>query len=80
MTNTTNATQNPPQLLTARELATALKLCPDTIRRAAKAGAIPSLKIGGAIRFNENHVAQITRDGFAWPKRETNESGASENV
>jgi len=60
------------QLLSARELATALKLCPDTIRRAAKAGAIPSLKAGGAIRFNADHVAQITRDGFAWPKRKTN--------
>jgi len=79
MNNEIIALQNPPQLLTARELATALKLCPDTIRRAAKAGAIPSLKIGGAIRFNENHVAQISRDGFAWPKK-PNESGASENV
>jgi excisionase family DNA binding protein len=70
--NTTSATQNPPQLLSARELATALKLCPDTIRRAAKAGAIPSLRAGGAVRFNPEHVAQITAHGFAWPKRKTN--------
>ncbi len=67
--NATNTTERPPQLLTARELATALKLNPETIRRAAKAGAIPSLKIGGAIRFNPEHVAQISRDGFAWPKK-----------
>jgi excisionase family DNA binding protein len=72
MNNATNAPQSPPQLLTARELATALKLCPDTIRRAAKAGAIPSQKLGGAIRFNAEHVAQITAHGFAWPKRKTN--------
>jgi excisionase family DNA binding protein len=71
MTNEIIAPQNPPQLLTARELATALKLCPDTIRRAAKAGAIPSQKLGGAIRFNSEHVAQITRDGFQWPRKTT---------
>jgi len=63
------APQNPPQLLTARELASALKLCPDTIRRAAKAGKIPHLRAGGAIRFNENHVAQITAHGFALSKK-----------
>jgi excisionase family DNA binding protein len=69
MTDTTNATRTAPQLLTARELAGVLGLCPDTIRRAAKAGAIPFVKVGGAIRFNENHVAQITRDGFQWPRK-----------
>jgi excisionase family DNA binding protein len=66
------ATQETPKLLSPRELAKCLGLCPDTIRRAAKAGAIPSLRAGGAVRFNSEHVAQITRDGFAWPKRETN--------
>jgi excisionase family DNA binding protein len=65
MTETTNATQ----LLSARELAGVLGLCPDTIRRAAKAGAIPSLRAGGAVRFNSEHVAKITRDGFAWPRK-----------
>ncbi len=72
MANTPIATQNPPQLLSPRELAAVLGLCPDTIRRAAKAQAIPSLRIGGTVRFNSEHVAQITRDGFAWPKRKTN--------
>ncbi len=65
MTETTNATQ----LLSARELAKCLGLCPDTIRRAAKAGAIPSLRAGGAVRFNSEHVATITRDGFQWPRK-----------
>ena len=65
MPNTTIEMQNPTQLLSPRELAQVLGLCPDTIRRAAKAGAIPSLKAGGAIRFSGEHVAQITRDG--WP-------------
>jgi excisionase family DNA binding protein len=65
MTNTTKATQ----LLSPRELAGVLGLCPDTVRRAAKAQAIPSLKIGGAIRFNPEHVETITRDGFAWPRK-----------
>jgi len=72
MTETTNATQ----LLSPRELALLLGLCPDTVRRAAKAGAIESLKVGGAIRFNAEHVAQITRDGFAWPKRKTGDKRA----
>ncbi len=65
MTETTNTTQ----LLSARELAGVLGLCPDTIRRAAKAGAIPHLRAGGAIRFNPEHVAQITRDGFQVPRK-----------
>ncbi len=65
MTNATNVMQ----LFSPRELAGVLGLCPDTVRRAAKAGAIPSLKVGGAVRFNESHVAQITRDGFAWPRK-----------
>jgi excisionase family DNA binding protein len=69
MANTPIATQNPPQLLSARELATALKLCPDTIRRAAKAGKIPHLRAGGAIRFNPEHVAQVMRDGFQCPRK-----------
>jgi excisionase family DNA binding protein len=72
MTDTIVEMQNPPQLMNPRELAKCLGLCPDTIRRAAKAGAIPSLRAGGAVRFNSDHVAQITRDGFAWPKRKTN--------
>jgi excisionase family DNA binding protein len=65
MTETTNTTQ----LLSPRELAKCLGLCPDTIRRAAKAGAIPFVKVGGAIRFNAAHVETVTRDGFQWPKK-----------
>jgi excisionase family DNA binding protein len=69
MSNEIFATERPPQLLTARELATALKLCPDSVRRAAKAGKIPFLRTGGAIRFNPEHVAQIMRDGFQCPRK-----------
>ncbi len=69
MANTTIEMQSPPQLLTARELATALKLCPDSVRRAAKAGKIPFLRAGGAIRFNPEHVTQIMRDGFQCPRK-----------
>ncbi len=65
MTETTNATQ----LLSARELAGVLGLCADSVRRAAKAGAIPHLRAGGVLRFNAEHVAQITRDGFHVPRK-----------
>jgi excisionase family DNA binding protein len=65
MNHTTSQTT---QMLSARELAELLKLAPDTVRRAAKKGAIPSLKLGGALRFTEEHIAQITERGFQWPK------------
>jgi excisionase family DNA binding protein len=67
MTETTNTTQ----LLSARELAAVLGLSPDSVRRAAKAGSIPFVKAGGVLRFNAEHVAQITQFGFQ-PPRKTN--------
>lgn len=63
------ATNPPAQLLSPRELAGVLGLCPDTVRRAARAGKVPFLKVGGAIRFNADHVAQITREGWQCPKK-----------
>ncbi len=68
MVNTTIETQ----LMSARELGDLLQLHADTVRKAAKAGLIPCVRIGGTIRFSGAQVAQITRDGFAWPKRKTN--------
>lgn len=66
--NTTHGAQNAP-LLNAAQLAGVLGLAPETIRRAARLGAIPCLRAGGVIRFNADHVATITRDGFAWPEK-----------
>jgi excisionase family DNA binding protein len=65
MVNTTIETQ----LMSARELGDLLQLHADTVRKAAKAGLIPHLRAGGAIRFNPEHVAQITRDGFQVPRK-----------
>jgi excisionase family DNA binding protein len=64
-------TTDTKQLLSARELAGVLGLCPDSVRRAAKAGKIPHLRAGGAIRFNPEHVAQITQFGFQPPRKKT---------
>jgi hypothetical protein len=66
-TFTTDATQTAPQLMTARELGRLTKLCPDTIRRAAKKNLIPSQRCGAAIRFSPEHVAQIIANG--WQKQ-----------
>lgn len=75
----TNHTTNENQLLNSRELAGVLGLAPDTVRRAAKAGAIPFVRIGGAVRFNADHVATITRDGFTWPDKAAKSGNACRN-
>ena len=74
---------NAPQLLTAQELARALRLNPQTLYRLARRGVIPSIRIGGkSLRFDPVRV----RDSFepkhmpaTRPKRErqTFKAGAS---
>ena len=44
------------KLLSTNELATYLRLKPVTIRRKAKTGEIPSLKIGNRLRFNKKQI------------------------
>ncbi len=81
-TNTlqTDATQTPPPLLTAAQLAQALGLCSASVRRAAKAGCIPFIKTGGRIRFTPEQVSYVMREGFSVPKskkkREVKTNGA----
>ena len=41
---------------TVKEMAEILSVSVDTIRRKAKAKAIPAIKIGSSFRFNPEHV------------------------
>jgi predicted site-specific integrase-resolvase len=66
------ATQETPKLLSPRELAGVLGLCPDSVRRATKRGLISCVRIGGAIRYRPEDVEKVMSDGFAWPKCKTN--------
>jgi excisionase family DNA binding protein len=50
-------------LLTAEQLASELGLRPGTIKRWARAGIIPSLRLSGkVIRFDPDAVGQVLRD------------------
>lgn len=44
---------------TAQEVAEVLRVSPDTIRRRAKRGLIPAVKIGDAWRFELDRVVRV---------------------
>ena len=53
-----------PKILTAQELGTYLATRPTTIRRWAKEGLIPSLRLpGGGVRFNFDEVIKSLESG-----------------
>ena len=45
------------RLLTVRELATLLQLHAKTVERMARAGRLPSLRVGGRLRFRPSDIA-----------------------
>ena len=51
--------------LTAQELSSLLQVAPKTIYRLAKAGRIPSFKIGNALRFDPKQMARWLREKVA---------------
>lgn len=53
-----------PFLLTSRQAATALAICPRTLWSLKEKGEIPFLKVGGLVRFSPN-------DLLAWIKMRT---------
>ncbi len=57
-TDTTNSAQNAPTWLTTREMATRVRLHQKTLLRMARAGLIPSLRAGRAVRFPAEAVEQ----------------------
>ena len=51
-------TQDPPRLrLRTVEVAVALDVSPDTVRRLVADGDLPALRIGGALQFRHEDVA-----------------------
>ncbi len=44
------------ELLTTREVASYLKLRPETVLRKVKRGEIPAIKIGGRFRFDTKQI------------------------
>jgi len=58
-------------LITAEELAIKLKLNLQTVYKLAREGKIPSVRIGGAVRFDEEEVVNFLRGG-------DNEGGSGE--
>lgn len=49
-------------LLTVREVADRLRLHPGTVYRLARAGALPSLRVGRSIRFQADEIERIGRE------------------
>jgi len=64
------------QLITPRQLAGVLGLDPETVRRAARAGVIPSVQFGAAWRFTPEHVREIRAKGWKRARR----AGAQESI
>ena len=55
-------------LLTVKEAAAFLRLCPDTIYRATKAGNLPHVRIGRSIRFSQEALEEyLNNPGSADP-------------
>ena len=53
------------RLLTADETAAYLKVCRDTVYRLARAGQIPSVRVGGQWRFRERDIRDWLRPASA---------------
>jgi len=47
--------------LTAKQLATMLNISPKTVFKLAKAGRIPSFRVGSAVRFDARHIIDWLR-------------------
>ena len=58
-----------PLLLTSRQAATALAICPRTLWSLKQKGEIPALKVGGLVRFSSDDLQ-------AWIKMHTEGSEA----
>jgi len=57
------------ELLTTREVATYLKLRPETVLRGVKKGEIPAIKVGGHFRFDKNQIDEWLNNNSTLKKR-----------
>jgi excisionase family DNA binding protein len=58
----TNSSISNGALLTVDEVATILRLKPETIRSMARRGDLPAIKIGRVWRFKSSSITQILED------------------
>lgn len=57
------------ELLTTKEVASYLKLRPETVLRGVKKGDIPAIKVGGHFRFDKKQIDEWLRDNSTSKKR-----------
>jgi excisionase family DNA binding protein len=57
------------ELLTTKEVASYLKLRPETVLRGVKKGEIPAIKVGGHFRFDRTQIDEWLRNNSTLKKR-----------
>jgi excisionase family DNA binding protein len=57
------------ELLTTKEVASYLKLRPETVLRGVKKGEIPAIKVGGHFRFDRKQIDEWLQDNSTSKKR-----------
>ncbi|MDP8943092.1 MAG: helix-turn-helix domain-containing protein [Actinomycetota bacterium] len=55
---------SPPSLLTTREVARVLAISEPSVRRLAREGALPRVRIGSSVRFRRRDVAELVGRGL----------------
>jgi excisionase family DNA binding protein len=53
----------PNNLLTTKQVAERLALSEPTVRRLARRGFLPRVRIGGSVRFRESDIGRIIKAG-----------------
>jgi excisionase family DNA binding protein len=59
-----------PKLITITEVATIFCCTISAVRRWRREGRIKAVKLGRLVRFNEDEVNRIAREGLAAPRRD----------
>lgn len=57
--NPDTAPAQPPEVLTAEEVADLLRMTPGNVRRLARDGEIPATRIGGSWRFSRDRIVAL---------------------
>jgi excisionase family DNA binding protein len=57
------------ELLTTKEVASYLKLRPETVLRGVKKGEIPAIKVGGHFRFDKKQIDEWLQNNSTFKKR-----------
>ncbi len=53
------ANPTPPPLLTVRQAATALSICPESVKRLLRVGKLPGRRVGGVWRVEPSALATL---------------------